>query len=177
MRANFDRWLMERPFQGPVLLLGRCGVRPNAVTAAGLALGVAIPVLHQARRFGWVAAAMIVRQLLDCLDGEIARRFRIESRAGAVLDSVSDGVFFFALVWLAVARFSPRVAVDLALTAGALAVLAAIHIAFCGLAALTDHSVKTYDTPSLYRKSYAFLVTNSMLFVPALAGLYLRFPE
>lgn len=34
------------------------------------------------------------------------------------------------------------------------------------------HSIREYDTPSLYQQSYAFMVNNSLLFVVVIAALY-----
>jgi len=173
VRARFDDWLLETALPPFVQLCCVLGIRPNAVTSAGLILGGAVPMLHAARLFPWVAAALVVRQFLDCLDGEIARRCRRESRLGAVLDSISDGVFYFALLWLLMARLTGRIPIIFALTAAAFAFLAALHVAFCSVSALTDHSVKTYDTPSRYRRTYAFLVNNSLPFTAGVAGIYL----
>jgi phosphatidylglycerophosphate synthase len=173
VRARFDDWLLETVLPPFIRLCCVLGIRPNAVTSAGLVLGAAVPVLDRAGRVPWAAAALFIRQFLDCLDGEIARRCRRESRLGAVLDSISDGVFYFVLLWLPMARLSGRIPVILALTTAAFAVLAALHVAFCSVAALTDHSVKTYETTSRYRRTYAFLVNNSLPFTAGIAGLYL----
>jgi phosphatidylglycerophosphate synthase len=173
VRIHFDQWLLDTGLSPLVRLCCFLRIRPNAVTSAGLVLGAAVPVLDRAGRVPWAAAAILVRQFLDCLDGEIARRCRRESRLGAVLDSVSDGVFYFVLLWLLMARLSGRIPVIFGLTAAAFAVLAALHVAFCSVSALTDHSVKTYETPSRYRRTYAFIVNNSLPFTAGIAALYL----
>jgi phosphatidylglycerophosphate synthase len=173
VRPRFDDWLLGTVLTPLLRLCCVLRIRPNAVTSAGLVLGAAVPVLDRAGRVPWAAAALLVRQFLDCLDGEIARRCRRESRLGAVLDSVSDGVFYFVLLWLPMARLSARISVIFAFTAAVFAVLAALHVAFCSVSALTDHSVKTYETPSRYRRGYAFLVNNSLPFTAGVAALYL----
>jgi CDP-diacylglycerol--serine O-phosphatidyltransferase len=173
VRIHFDDWLLNTGLSPLIRLCCALGIRPNAVTSAGLLLGAAVPVLDRAGRIPWAAAALLLRQFLDCLDGAIARRCRRESRLGAVLDSVSDGVFYFVLLWLLMARLSARIPVILALTTAAFAVLAALHVGVCSVSALTDHSVKTYETPSRYRRTYAFLVNNSLPFTAGIAALYL----
>lgn len=34
------------------------------------------------------------------------------------------------------------------------------------------HSIREYDTPSLYRRSYAFMVNNSLVFIAVIPALY-----
>jgi len=46
------------------------------------------------------------------------------------------------------------------------------HCPLASGSALIGHSIRDYDTPSLYRRSYAFMVNNSLIFVVVIAALY-----
>jgi len=170
-RGRFDDWLMAGVLSPLVRLCCRWGIRPNAVTAAGLLISAAVPFLHQAGFWTPAAAAMIVRQLCDCLDGAVARRSGRVSILGAVLDSISDAIFYYALLWVIASRIAHGLPATAALAAAALLVLGGIHATFGSSSALLHHP-KTYDTPSLYRRGYAFVINNSLLFVVPLAALY-----
>jgi len=66
------------------------GVRPWMVTCAGAALGVTGGVLV-ALGWAWLGAlAAASGQILDAIDGQLARLAGCESRFGAFLDSVLD---------------------------------------------------------------------------------------
>ena len=73
-------------------LLGRLGVGPGAVTAAGLLLCAAVPVAAAAGPGGLLAGGMIVllASVADGLDGAVAVVTRRASRIGFVYDSVAD---------------------------------------------------------------------------------------
>lgn len=66
------------------------GVRPWMVTCAGAALGVTGGILL-AVGWAWLGAlAAALGQVLDAVDGQLARMTKRESKAGAFLDSVLD---------------------------------------------------------------------------------------
>lgn len=85
--------------------LGRSGVSPNMVTAAGVAI-VALAswrIVSDDLRFA--AALLAAGGVTDFLDGAVARATGKTTRFGAFLDSVtdrvSDGLVFGSLVWWA----------------------------------------------------------------------------
>jgi phosphatidylglycerophosphate synthase len=93
------RWI-KRHLSAPVtrLLVRVPAVRPAAVTATAAALGTAAGVtlaLGYAWQAGIVAA---VGQILDGVDGQLARLTERESKRGAFLDSVLDRVADGALM-------------------------------------------------------------------------------
>jgi len=148
-------------------------IQPNAVTGVSLALSAAIPFLHFLRLIWGVIAAMILRQVLDCLDGEIARRCHKETKLGGLLDSIADGVFLFSLIAIIVSFFVLSVAMVLIVSGLIFAGFLAAHLSICKGSALLDHTVKAYDTPSLYRRAFAFMANDSLLLVALFAILYM----
>ena len=73
-------------------LVVRAGIGPNAVTAAGLALSVLVPVVTAAGA-GWPAAAallVVASAVLDTVDGAVAVISGRTTRLGQVYDSFAD---------------------------------------------------------------------------------------
>ncbi|NLP04505.1 CDP-alcohol phosphatidyltransferase family protein [Candidatus Fermentibacteria bacterium] len=82
----------RRLLEPAVGLLARMGIAPSAVTLAGLAVtGLASWLVCRGE---WLAGAAILAagSVLDALDGGVARKRGMVSRAGAVLDSTCDRV-------------------------------------------------------------------------------------
>jgi len=71
----------------------RLGVRPNMLTVLGMMLTVGAGVATAAGRayWGpWAVSLLVAAGACDLLDGAIAKIGRLESRFGAILDSVCD---------------------------------------------------------------------------------------
>ncbi len=75
-------------------LWGRLGVRPTAVTFAGLVLCLAVPFAAIGGPAGLIAAALLVLAagFADAFDGAVAVVTGRTSRAGFVIDSVADRI-------------------------------------------------------------------------------------
>lgn len=72
---------------------------PNVLSAArALAVPVLLVLALQDRRAAF-AAVLIPALLSDILDGLIARLFHLESRLGAILDSIADSLLLFVSVY------------------------------------------------------------------------------
>lgn len=69
------------------------GVRPNAVTLTGLAIGLASIPLIAAELWLAALAAILLSRLADGLDGALARRVGV-SDLGGYLDIVCDFIFY-----------------------------------------------------------------------------------
>ena len=90
-----------RPLIDPVLnaqgrVLARAGVSANAVTLAGLALGLVAAALIALGQPGWALIPLLASRLADGLDGAVAR-VRGPSDFGGYLDIVSDFAFYGAV--------------------------------------------------------------------------------
>jgi len=171
--THFDEWIVQRTLSSRLHVFCDWHIHPNAITGLSLAMAAAIPFLHYSHLSWWVAVSIVVRQILDCLDGEVARRCHKTSKAGALLDAIGDTVFYFALIMLLMSFFLRNPLRVLFFSGLAFGCLFAVHVSICKGAALIEHSaVKSYDSPSLYRRSYAFLINNSLVFAACAAVLY-----
>lgn len=170
--THFDEWFVQKTLSSHLHIFCDWNIHPNAISGLSLAVAAAIPFLHYRRLLWWVAASIVLRQILDCLDGEVARRCHKTSKAGAMLDAIGDTVFFFVLLTLLISFFTPNPLRVLFISGVSFGCLLAVHVSICKGSALIEHSVKNYDTPSLYRRSYAFLVNNSLVFAVAASLLY-----
>ena len=101
----FDDWFVATLFPSFLRFCCDRNIHPNVLTALALGLSAAIPYFHLNRRTWAVVAAILLRQLLDCLDGEVARRCRKTSLLGAWLDNIADSVFYWALISIQSAGF------------------------------------------------------------------------
>lgn len=97
-----------RPLIDPILnaqgrSLAGWGVTANAVTLAGLALGLIAAAMIALGAPGWALVPLLVSRLADGLDGAVARATQT-SDFGGYLDITSDFLFYgaipLAFVWL-----------------------------------------------------------------------------
>jgi CDP-diacylglycerol--glycerol-3-phosphate 3-phosphatidyltransferase len=95
-----SRWI--RTWYGKALnpflwVLEKLGATAEALTLAGLLAHVAGGVAFALHALTWGLAAVLVGQLFDTFDGELARRQRIDSPFGGFLDSICDHLGDFAV--------------------------------------------------------------------------------
>lgn len=74
------------------------GIKPNMITALGLTLGVASGALFALRALPFALALGFFSVFCDVLDGTLARRFRLETKAGLIFDSAADRITECAVV-------------------------------------------------------------------------------
>jgi CDP-diacylglycerol---glycerol-3-phosphate 3-phosphatidyltransferase len=76
----------------------RFGLTPDAMTALGLAFGVASGAMFALRTAPFGFAFGFLSVFCDVLDGTLARKFHQESKFGLLFDSAADRVAEFAVV-------------------------------------------------------------------------------
>jgi phosphatidylglycerophosphate synthase len=76
------------------------GVHPNVVTAFALVLTLAIVYFHHVHSETLVVACILLRQIFDILDGNIARACNKMSTFGKHFDLVTDLVFWAVMVYV-----------------------------------------------------------------------------
>ena len=75
------------------ILYEKLGITPNMITYFGILLGIGLVYSFIKKDYTTTAILLIIRQVLDGLDGYIARRYNIQSEFGAKLDVNSDNFF------------------------------------------------------------------------------------
>ena len=82
--------------------LAAAGVHPNILTAIGVSINVACGVLFGIGEFFWAGIVLIVANLFDMLDGNVARQTGNVTKFGGFLDSsldrLSDMVVFLGIM-------------------------------------------------------------------------------
>lgn len=128
-----------------VSALARAGVRPNAVTIAACVGSIVVGAAAGFGRGGasllLLPAWLLVRMILNAIDGLLAREHAMTSRLGAVLNEMGDVVSDLAL-YLPLAFVNPAAA--LAIVAF---VIGAVLTEFAGLLGLAVGSSRRYDGP------------------------------
>jgi phosphatidylglycerophosphate synthase len=90
------RPLIDPPLNAAGRVLAGAGVTANALTFAGLALGLAGAAAIAFGHLGWGLALIIANRLLDGLDGAVARA-RGPSDLGGYFDIVADFAFYVSI--------------------------------------------------------------------------------
>lgn len=90
------RPLIDPPLNAIGRWLARVGVGANAVTLAGIVLGIGAGIAAARADFDLAMVLILANRLLDGLDGAVARATRL-SDFGGYLDIVGDFVFYAAV--------------------------------------------------------------------------------
>ena len=72
--------------------LARRGINPNLLTVIGVSINVLSGVMFGLGYFFWAGVVLIVANLFDMLDGQVARRTGQVTRFGGFLDSTLDRI-------------------------------------------------------------------------------------
>ena len=92
----------QRIIDAMVRWLARGHINPNVLTSVGVAINVGSGLLFGFGRFFWAGIVLIVANLFDMLDGQVARLSGRVTRFGGFLDSsldrLSDMVVFVGLM-------------------------------------------------------------------------------
>lgn len=95
-------FLFYRPvsflFTQPFALLG---ISPTAVSLFALAIALSLPLLTllpAPANISWIGAAAILVEVLDCVDGNLARMFDRCTPVGGYIDMLADRIFTVTLL-------------------------------------------------------------------------------
>lgn len=132
-------------------------INPNFLTISGLILNFIILKLMIEGVFYLTSMLLLIRYLLDCLDGGVARKYNKKSAIGGALDTWSDTILiyvsFYGLFILYEIPFAPEVA----------AFAACFNMYIMSLSnSLVDHAGMK-SGKNIISMLYAFLVNNSFI--------------
>ena len=151
IKPKFQQLLM------PLLkLLRRLGISPNSITIISILLSFVISYFFWKATdnppyFLIVAFGLLIRMMLNALDGMMARIYNLQSKLGEVLnevgDIVSDVAIYFPLI-----IFEP-LRIEIAI----IFILLSVINEFCGLMAKLISGERRYDGP-MGKSDRAFLI-------------------
>ena len=120
---------LDRVFYRPIgyriaVLLRGTGVTPNVITIISIFFGVGAGLLFYPTDI-WMNVIgillLIIANILDCVDGQLARLTGIKSVVGRVLDGVAGDLWFVSIYICLALRITPELGSGLAWTLAALA--------------------------------------------------------
>lgn len=80
-------------------------IHPNVITIFGMILNVVLLHANVANNHIYFGVVLIIRWLCDCLDGAVARKYNKTSKVGNILDTISDIMLQFFLVYILLTRY------------------------------------------------------------------------
>ena len=84
------------PTLGP-LLYEKLGLTPNMITTLGNLIGAFSVAFIIKKKYATGAFLAIIRQILDGIDGYVARKYNLSSKFGNLYDHISDRIFVTTL--------------------------------------------------------------------------------
>ena len=151
IKPKFQQLLM------PLLkLLRRLGISPNSITIFSILLSFVIAYFFwntsdNSSYFLIVAFGLLLRMMLNALDGMMARIYNLQSKLGEVLNEVGDIVSDVAIYFPLIIFESLRIEIAI------IFILLSIINEFCGLMAKLISGERRYDGP-MGKSDRAFLI-------------------
>jgi CDP-diacylglycerol--glycerol-3-phosphate 3-phosphatidyltransferase len=137
-------------------LLRRLGISPNSITIFSILLSFVISYFFWKATdnppyFLIVAFGLLIRMMLNALDGMMARIYNLQSKLGEVLNEVGDIVSDVAIYFPLIIFESLRIEIAI------IFILLSIINEFCGLMAKLISGERRYDGP-MGKSDRAFLI-------------------
>jgi len=151
IKPKFQQLLM------PLLkLLRKLGISPNSITIFSIFLSFVIAYFFwkatdNSPYFLIVAFGLLIRMMLNALDGMMARIYNLQSKLGEVLNEVGDIVSDVAIYFPLIIFESLRIEIAI------IFILLSIINEFCGLMAKLISGERRYDGP-MGKSDRAFLI-------------------
>jgi archaetidylinositol phosphate synthase len=138
----------------------RAGVSANALTIAGMLVGIAAAVLVANAHYVAGFLVLWLSGLIDAADGTLARLTK-PSPLGAILDITFDRVVEIAMIAALATRF-PEARFELLILAGTIAIAMSLFLSIG--AAVANTSVKSFHyAPGLGERTEAFICFSLMV--------------
>jgi len=151
IKPKFQQLLM------PLLkLLRKLGISPNSITIFSIFLSFLIAYFFwntsdNSSYFLIVAFGLLLRMMLNALDGMMARIYNLQSKMGEILNEVGDIVSDFVIYFPLIIFESLRIEIAI------IFILLSIINEFCGLLAKVISGERRYDGP-MGKSDRAFLI-------------------
>jgi phosphatidylglycerophosphate synthase len=80
-------------------------IHPNMITATGIIINIIILIYYKKMTFYVFCTLLFIRWLVDCLDGNVARKYNKTSDLGGKLDTISDMMLLYILTFIVFREF------------------------------------------------------------------------
>ncbi len=169
------RPLINRPLNSAGRFLARRGVGANAVTLAGLVIGLLAALAVGTGYFALGFALIVVNRIIDGLDGAVARASTPTDRGG-YLDIVVDYVFY-ASIPFAFAVFDPaHNAIPAAALLAGFCLTCSSFLTFATIAAKRGLETETHGKKSFFYSTGLVEGTETIAFFLAMTAMPQWFP-
>lgn len=138
----------------------RAGIGANALTIAGMLVGIGAAAMVSARYPIWGCAALWLSGIIDAADGTLARLTK-PTPLGAILDITFDRVVEISVI-TALAWLYPEARFAMVILAGVIAVAMSLFLSIG--AAVRNASTKSFHyAPGLGERTEAFILLSLMI--------------
>jgi phosphatidylglycerophosphate synthase len=169
------RPLINRPLNSAGRFLARRGVGANAVTLAGLVIGLLAALAIGTGYFALAFALIVVNRVTDGLDGAVARASTPTDRGG-YLDIVVDYVFYGSIPFAFAVIDPAHNAIPAAALLAGFCLTCASFLTFATIAAKRGLETETHGKKSFFYSSGLVEGTETIAFFLAMTAMPQWFP-
>ena len=169
------RPLVNRPLNSAGRFLARRGVGANAVTFAGLVIGLLAALAVGTGYFALAFALIVVNRITDGLDGAVARASTSTDRGG-YLDIVVDYVFYAGIPFAFAVIDPAHNAIPAAALLAGFCLTCSSFLTFATIAAKRGLETETHGEKSFFYSTGLVEGTETIAFFLAMAAMPQWFP-
>ena len=169
------RPLINRPLNSAGRFLARRGVGANAVTFAGLVIGLLAALAIGTGYFALAFALIVVNRIIDGLDGAVARASTPTDRGG-YLDIVIDYVFYSSIPFAFAVIDPTHNAIPAAALLAGFCLTCSSFLTFATIAAKRGLETETHGKKSFFYSTGLVEGTETIAFFLAMAAMPHWFP-
>lgn len=175
MLDSLVRPLINRPLNAAGLYLARRGATANAVTGAGLLVGIAAALAVATGFYALGFVLIVANRIIDGLDGAVARASRPTDRGG-YLDIVADYVFYASMPLAFALADADNNAVPAAALLASFCLTGASFLAFATIAAKRGLETELHGRKSFFYSTGLVEGTETIAFFLLMAVMPGNFP-
>ncbi len=175
MLDTVTRPLINRPLNSAGRFLARRGVGANAVTLAGLVIGLLAALAVGIGYFALAFALIVVNRVIDGLDGAVARASTPTDRGG-YLDIVVDYVFYAGIPFAFAVIDPAHNAIPAAALLAGFCLTCSSFLTFATIAAKRGLETETHGKKSFFYSTGLVEGTETIAFFLAMTAMPHWFP-
>lgn len=135
-----DLWIVNNIFSKSLITFCYLKIHPNVLTILSLIMSLSLPIFHQMGQYALVMILIFIRQLLDLLDGPVARECNKTSKIGGMLDTIADYALLCSLVFILCYKYLGNNYLSFIISLITLMFAINVTIYLYGVSSIYDHS-------------------------------------